>query len=175
MANNRKEAFVFADQRCGSQLWKLMWTDTTHCVFAKICRSKSKHLRLHLFRLIDWMSLWPQETVQLVTQRARNALHGQCETARLAPLTQSGLINMKWLRGKNLVNTLGRNNEAHNYNVQMQVRELEHEADARFSQRQRELLSRFPQEAHQALENQREMWGTEVTSWKRRRIVADYG
>ena len=32
-----------------------------------------------------------------------------------------------------LVKTLARNSEAHNYNVQMQVRQLEHEADARFS------------------------------------------
>ena len=42
----------------------------------------------------------------------------------------------------NLVNTPARSNEAHNNNVQLQVRQLEHEADARFHQRQRELLSR---------------------------------
>ena len=47
----------------------------------------------------------------------------------------------------------------HNDSVQMQVRQLEHEADARFSQRPRELFSRFSQEAHQALEDQREILG----------------
>ena len=52
----------------------------------------------------------------------------------------------------------------------MQVRPLEQEAGALFlSQRQRDLLSRFSQEAHQALENQRENLVTEVTSevWRR--------
>ena len=60
---------------------------------------------------------------------------------------------------QNLVNTVARNNEAHSYNVQMQVRQLEHEAGARFLQRPRELSSRFSQEA-----NQREVLVTEVTS-----------
>ena len=50
------------------------------------------------------------------------------------------------------------------YNVQMQVRPLEQEADALSSQRQRSLLSRFDQEAHQAFDNQRENLVTEVTS-----------
>ena len=51
----------------------------------------------------------------------------------------------------------------------MQVRPLEQEADALFSQRRRDLLSRFYQEAHQAFENQRENLVTEVTSevWRR--------
>ena len=53
---------------------------------------------------------------------------------------------MKRQRGKNLVNTLARNKEVQNYNVQVQVRQLETEADARFSKRQRDLLSRFSQE-----------------------------
>ena len=59
--------------------------------------------------------------------------------------------------------------EAHTYNVQMQVRQLEHEAYARFSQRQREQLSRFSQEANQTVVNQRELLVTEVTSGVRRR------
>ena len=54
------------------------------------------------------------------------------------------------------------NNEAHNYNVQMQVRQLEQEAGARFSKR--ELLFRFSQDANQAREDQREILFTEVTS-----------
>ena len=41
----------------------------------------------------------------------------------------------------------------------MQVRQLEHEADARFSQRPRELLSLFSQEANRALQYQREFFG----------------
>ena len=82
------------------------------------------------------------------------------------------LITLKRLQG----NTLWQeNNEAHNYNVQMQVRRLEQEADARFSQRLRDLLSRFSQEANQALENQREILVTEVTSevWRRDEQVYD--
>ena len=87
---------------------------------------------------------------------------------------------------QNLVNTLVRHNEVHNYNVQMQVRQLEQEAYARFPQRQRELLSRqleqeaharfpqrqrelssrFSQEANQALEDQREIYVTKGTSEK---------
>ena len=41
-------------------------------------------------------------------------------------------------------------------NVQMQVRQLEQEADARFSQRPRGLSSIFSQETNQYLEDQRE-------------------
>ena len=59
------------------------------------------------------------------------------------------------LRGKTLPILLARNCEAHIYNVQMQGRQLEHEPNARFSQRQGELLSRFSQEANQTLENLR--------------------
>ena len=40
----------------------------------------------------------------------------------------------------------------------MQVRQLEQEADARFSEGQWELLSRFYQEETQALEDQRDKW-----------------
>ena len=61
---------------------------------------------------------------------------------------------------QNLVRALARNSEVYNKNAQ--IRQLEQEADTRFSQRQRELLSRFPYEANQALED-------EVTSeiWRR--------
>ena len=53
--------------------------------------------------------------------------------------------------------------------MQMLVRQLEHDADARFSQRQRERFSGFSQEADHALEDQRESLATEVTSevWRR--------
>ena len=51
----------------------------------------------------------------------------------------------------------------------MQVRRLGLEACARFCQRQSELLCRFSQEAHQALEDQPEILATEVTTevWRR--------
>ena len=86
------------------------------------------------------------------------------------------LINMKAAARQNLDDTLTRNNEADNYNVQMQVRQLEHESDARLSQSQREVSSRFSQEATQALEDQRENLVTEATSEVRRRDeqVFDY-
>ena len=85
------------------------------------------------------------------------------------------LITLKRLQGNTLSILWQENNEAHNYNVQMQVRRLEQEADARFSQRLRDLLSRFSQEANQALENQREILVTEVTSevWRRDEQVYD--
>ena len=89
-------------------------------------------------------------------------MYDQHETARSALLHQQAVM-------QNLVNTVARNNEAHNDNVQMQVQQLEHEADARFSQRQRHFLPRFSQEANQALEDQREILVTEVTTevWMR--------
>ena len=60
---------------------------------------------------------------------------------------------------QNLVSVLARNHEAQNCNVQVQVGQLEREADARFSQRQG-IVTRFSQEA---LEDQREILVTEVT------------
>ena len=102
--------------------------------------------------------LGPQ-AVQLVTQRAGEALNNKEKF--LLPLIQCEAASRQ-----NLVNTLARRNEARNYNVQTQ---LEHEADARFSQRQRELLSRLCQKAYHALENHREHLVTEVTSSARRR------
>ena len=65
------------------------------------------------------------------------------------------LINMKPAARKNLPILLARNCEAHIYNVQMQGRQLEHEPNVWFSQRQGELLSRFSQEANQTLQNLR--------------------
>ena len=67
------------------------------------------------------------------------------------------------------IHTLARNSETHSYNVQMQVRQLEHEGDARFAQRQKELLSRFSQEANQALGDLRDTLVKNVRSevWRR--------
>ena len=58
---------------------------------------------------------------------------------------------------EDFVNILASHHKARNYHVQMLVRQLEHEADARLFQRQRKLLSRFSQAANQALDNQREV------------------
>ena len=79
--------------------------------------------------------LGPQEVIQLVTQRAREALHDQCETARRALLRQQGRLIAATYQcvaaaRENLVNILARNEEAHRYNEQMQVPELEHEVFA---------------------------------------------
>ena len=71
------------------------------------------------------------QAVQLVTQRAGEALNNKEKF--LLPLIQCGAAARQ-----NLVNTLAKRNEARNDNVQTQ---LEHKADARFSQRQRKLLS----------------------------------
>ena len=65
---------------------------------------------------------------------------------------------------QNPVSVLSTNNEVHHHDVQIQVRQLEHEADASFCGRQRELLSRS-QEGNQALEDQREKWVTEVQQY----------
>ena len=65
-----------------------------------------------------------QETVQQVTQRAREALNIQRETPRRALLHQQGHFlaaahQYEAAAKQNLVSALARNNEAHNHNVQM--------------------------------------------------------
>ena len=98
--------------------------------------------------------LVPQEAVPLVTQRAREALNDQRETARRAHQQGEPIDATHQYEAaarQTLVNSLARNNEAHNCNVQVQVRHLEHEADARLSQRPREFLSLLSQAANQAL------------------------
>ena len=125
--------------------------------------------------ILDTAVHGPQETVQLVTQQVREALHDQHETARRALLHQQGQFlasthHCEAAARQNLCEHFGaRNTEAPNYEVQKQVRQREHEADARCSQRLRELWSWFSQEANQALEKQREILATEVTSevWRR--------
>ena len=115
--------------------------------------------------------LRPQEVIKPATQRAREALHDQRETARRALLQQQRLF----LAGQNLLNTLASNSEAHNCDVQVQIRKLEHEAGAQCSPRQREQSSRFSQETNQALVNLQEVLVTEVKSemWRRDEQVYD--
>ena len=76
-------------------------------------------------------ALGPQETVQLVTRRARESLNFQRETARRPLLPQQGDFpaathQYEAAARQNLVSTLATNNEAHNDYVQMQVRQLKH-------------------------------------------------
>ena len=76
----------------------------------------------------------PHETVQSVTHRAREALNVQFETARRALLHQQGEFlaathQHETAARQNLVSTMARTSEVHNYNVQIQVRQLEPEAD----------------------------------------------
>ena len=113
-----------------------------------------------------------QDAVQMATQRAREVLNDQVETARRALHHQQGQLlattrqyeaAAKQNIGQTRVSALARNHEAHNYNVQMQVRQLEHEPDARFL-RHRELSSKFSQEENQALENQLQILVTDATS-----------
>ena len=101
-----------------------------------------------------------KKRVKLFTQRAREVLHDR-EAARRALFHKLGhFLAATHHHGaaprQNLVSTLARIDIAHNYNVQMPVRQLEHEAGAQVSQKQKELLSRFP---NQALEDQREFFG----------------
>ena len=82
------------------------------------------------------------EAVQLVTQRARVVLHDSLETARRALLHQQGQFlaatpQYEAAARPNLVITLASNSDVHNCNVQIQVRQLEQEADALLSQRQK--------------------------------------
>ena len=124
--------------------------------------------------------LGPQKAVQMMTQRARDALNDQREAARRVLLHRQGEFRAashqyEAAARQNLVNTLARSGEAHIDHVQMHNEQFEHEADARFSQRPRELLSRFSQEAYQALEEERDNLATEVTSevWRRNEQVHD--
>ena len=125
-------------------------------------------------------SSWTSRSCFLVTQKTGEALYDQRETARRASLHLKGeslaaTHQFEAAARQNLVNTLARNDEEHNYNVQMHVRQRERKADSRFSQRQRELLSRFSQKANHALANQREILVTEVTAevWRRDKKVHD--
>ena len=122
----------------------------------------------------------PEAVFFLVTQKAGDALNDQRETARRALFHLQGEFlaaahQYEAAARQNLVNTMARSDETHNCNVQMHVRQREHEADSRFSQRQRDLLSRFSQEANHALANQREILVTEVKAevWRRDKKVHD--
>ena len=74
--------------------------------------------------------LGPEETVQQVTRRALEALTVQLETARRALLHQQGeflaaVHQYEAAARQNLGSAFARNSEAHNYNVQIQVRQTE--------------------------------------------------
>ena len=81
-----------------------------------------------------------------------NLLHNEHEQHRMVSAERPDMPCEAAAR-QNLVSALSRNSEAPYHSVWMQVRQLENEADARLSQRQRELLSRCSQHADQALED----------------------
>ena len=85
-----------------------------------------------------------KKTVQLVTQRTRQALRNGLNVLCFINRDNFSLslIGANGLRGK-ILSVLQQKRKHLNLDVQMQVRQLEHEADVRFHQRQRELLSRF--------------------------------
>ena len=90
-------------------------------------------------------SSWTSRNCELVTQRAREALNVQRETARRASLHHRGKFptathQYEAVARQLHASALARNSEAHNYNVQIQVRQFEQAADARSSQRHRELF-----------------------------------
>ena len=98
-----------------------------------------------MFKVSIWYrpSTYPQGSPPVLgpqdTKRAREALKDQSETARRALLHQEGeflaACHQHEAVGRQiLVSALARTNEVHSYNVQIQVRQLEQEADARFSQ-----------------------------------------
>ena len=78
-----------------------------------------------------------------------NWLHNEYEKLRVISAKRLGVLCFinkdnflhEAAAKQNLVSALARNNEAHKYNVQMQVRQLENEADARFFHRPMELSS----------------------------------
>ena len=87
--------------------------------------------------------LGPQEAVQIVTQQTQTTLYNQRKTARRAPRHQEGGFlaatdQYEAAAGQNLVNPLARHKEALNdNNVEMLIRQLEHAADARLSQKKK--------------------------------------
>ena len=119
---------------------------------------------LDLKKRFNWLHN-EHEKLWMISEKQLEVLCSNNKGSLLLPL-----INVKRLRSETLSMLW-----QHNYNVQMRVRQLEHEAYARFSQRQMELLSRFSQGANQALERQREILVTEVTSevWRRDEQVHD--
>ena len=98
----------------------------------------------------------------------REALNDQREAARRALRHRQGDVlagthRYEAAARQNLVSALARDTEGHSFNEQMQVRQLEQEANARFSHGLNELLYRFSQDANQALEDQLSNLVTEVT------------
>ena len=98
------------------------------------CNRKSPAVRelkdqLHTLK-VDLQFLDFTDAVEMATQRAREVLNDQRETVRRALLHQHGEFLAATRQyeavggAKNLVNNLTRNSETHNYNVQLQVRQL---------------------------------------------------
>ena len=75
--------------------------------------------------------LVPQEIVQLARQRAREAVNVQRETSQQGELLAATHPYAAIARHR-ILSALARNDSEHEYDVQLQVRHLEHEADSRF-------------------------------------------
>ena len=95
------------------------------------------HPATYTFQFLDLQKLF-----NCVAQRERDALYVQRETVRHALPHQQGEFlaadhQYEAAARQDLLNTLARNSAVHKCKVQMQIRQLEHEAGARFSQRQR--------------------------------------
>ena len=118
--------------------------------------------------------LGPQETVQLVTQRAREALNDQRETARRALLHQLPLLTTKRLRG-NILPVLWQETMSRTVIMCRCKFGSSNMEQMRGFLNDRELSSRFSQDADQVLEDQRQIWATKVTSrvWRRGEQVHD--
>ena len=147
---------------------RILTCPTSRCCFPRVqiflhwSRSqKQRGDSCKMFTVFNQYQIRPSRHISSLKKRfkwlRRALLHQQVEVP--AATHQCEVVAMQ-----NLASALARNYEAHNYIEPMQVRQLEHEADARFSQRQSELLPRFSQEANQALENQREIVVAEVAT-----------
>lgn len=98
------------------------------------------------------------EGVQLVTQRALHDPHQQGEFL-------SAIHQYEAAARQNIANTLASNSEAHNYNALMQIRQLEQETDARFSQRQKTVIENLSEVTSEARRRDEQVHGlrTEVS------------
>ena len=84
-------------------------------------------------RLFNWLHNEHEKALNFLREKARRALLQQ-QGEFLAATHQCEAAARQ-----HLVSVLARQSEAHHDNVQVQVRQLAHDADARFSQRQRGL------------------------------------
>ena len=116
-------------------IWKLLLWKLSHKVRATSCGMLQSVTAPNRSKSVAVAVLGPQKTVQKVTPSTEEIVNFQHKTVPRALLHQQEEINYRWsdqhgaVERQNLVSASA-----------MQVRHLEQEADARFSQRQRDLL-----------------------------------